>query len=227
MASSAGAAAPTPPKQTAHPLALRPGRLFAGALSAGLFKLRVHGKENVPRTGPVLLAINHRAFLDGPVVYGVCPRPARFLVKAEMFRGPFGTLLRQVGQIPIRRGTPDRGALAMCLRWLQKGEVLGVFPEGTRGAGDFGEVRHGLTWLALRGRAPVVPVACFGIVESSAGRKLPKLRANVDVVFGEPFDVGAFGDRASRRVLAEAGERVRELLVAHHRDAARTAGWAS
>lgn len=225
MAETASAAVQAPLKQTERPLALRPGRLFASAMSAGLFKLTVHGKENIPQSGPVLLAINHRAFLDGPVVYGACPRPTRFLVKAEMFKGPLGLVLRHVGQIPIRRGTPDRGALAMCLRWLQKGEVLGVFPEGTRGAGDFGEVRHGLTWLALRGRAPVVPVACFGIVESTAGRKLPKLRSNVDVVFGEPFDVGAYGDRASRRVLAEAGDRVREMLVNHHQIAARTAGW--
>lgn len=213
-----------PLKQTQHPLAVRPGRTFANALSHGMFRLRVHGRENVPPSGPVLLAINHRNILDGPVVFGACPRPARFLVKAEMFRGPLGAVLRQVGQIPIRRGTPDRGALAVCLSWLRSGQVLGVFPEGTRGAGDFGAVRHGLTWLALRGRAPVVPVVCFGIVEAMAGRKTPKLRAPVDVVFGEPFDVAAYGDRASRRVLAEAGETVRERLVEHHETAAKVAG---
>lgn len=213
-----------PLKQTQHPLAVRPGRMFANALSHSMFRLRVHGRHNVPATGPVLLAINHRNFLDGPVVYGACPRPARFLVKAEMFKGPLGVILRQVGQIPIRRGTPDRGALGLCLSWLRGGNVLGVFPEGTRGAGDFGEVRHGLTWLALRARAPVVPVVCFGIVEAVTGRKTPKLRAPVDVVFGEPFDVSAYGDRASRRVLADAGEVVRERLVEHHDSAAKVAG---
>lgn len=225
MSQAAGGSV-APLKQTEHPMAVRPGRVLAAALSAGMFRLRVHGRENVPRTGPVLLAINHRAFLDGPIVYGACPRPARFLVKAEMFKGPLGVLLRQVGQIPIRRGVPDRAALGTCLKWLRDGEVLGVFPEGTRGAGDFGEVRHGLTWLALRTQAPVVPVVCFGIVESSVDRKMPKLRSPVDVVFGEQFDVTAFGDRASRRVLAEASDVVQERLVEHHATAARLTGWA-
>lgn len=213
-----------PLRQTEHPRAVRPGRLLARVLSTSVYNLRVHGRRHVPATGPVILAINHRNFLDGPVVFGTCPRPARFLVKAEMFKGPLGSILRQAGQIPIRRGTPDRAALMTCLNWLRRGEVLGVFPEGTRGDGDFGNTRHGLTWLALRARAPVVPVVCFGIVESMRGRKAPKLRSKVDVVFGAPFDVTAPGDRASRRVLAEAAEQVRVRLVEHHEAAARLVG---
>ncbi|MQA78965.1 MAG: 1-acyl-sn-glycerol-3-phosphate acyltransferase [Streptosporangiales bacterium] len=213
-----------PLRQTEHPRAIRPGRQFARLLSAATYRVRVHGREHVPASGPVILAINHRNILDGPVVYGACPRPARFLVKAEMFSGALGVVLRQVGQIPIRRGTPDRGALRTCMSWLRRGEVLGVFPEGTRGQGDFGQVRHGLTWLALRAQAPVVPVVCLGIAESLDGRKLPKLRSPVDVVFGEAFEVGAYGDRASRRVLAEAAEDVRVRLVEHHEAAAKLAG---
>jgi 1-acyl-sn-glycerol-3-phosphate acyltransferase len=213
-----------PLRQTEHPRAVGPGRLLAKVLSTGIYNTRVHGRQHVPAGGPVILAINHRNFLDGPVVFGACPRPARFLVKAEMFKGPLGAILRQVGQIPIRRGTPDRAALMTCLNWLRRGEVLGVFPEGTRGAGDFVQVRHGLTWLALRARAPVVPVVCFGIVESMRGRKAPKLRSKVDVVFGEPFDVAADGDRASRRVLTNAAEEVRVRLVEHHDAAAQLVG---
>lgn len=213
-----------PLRQTEHPRAVRPGRLVARVLSASVYDLRVHGRQHVPASGPVILAINHRNILDGPVVYGACPRPARFLVKAEMFKGPLGSALRQFGQIPIRRGTPDRAALLTCLNWLRRGEVLGVFPEGTRGVGDFGNTRDGLTWLALRARAPVVPVACFGIVESMRGRKVPRLRSKVDVVFGAPFEVAAAGDRASRRVLAEAGEQVRARLVDHHGSAAELVG---
>ncbi|HEX6447095.1 MAG TPA: lysophospholipid acyltransferase family protein [Streptosporangiales bacterium] len=216
-----------PLRQTEHPRAVRPGRLVAKALSAGIYNMRVHGRQHVPASGPVVLAINHRNILDGPVVFGACPRPARFLVKAEMFKGPLGAVLRQFGQIPIRRGTPDRAALMTCLNWLRRGEVLGVFPEGTRGAGDFVQVRHGLTWLALRARAPVVPVVCFGIVESMRGRKAPKLRSKVDVVFGAPFHVSADGDRASRRVLANAAEEVRARLVEHHVAAVEVAGLSS
>lgn len=214
-----------PLKQTEHPRAIGPGRVLAKLIAGGLYRLTTHGRENIPASGPVLLAINHRHFLDGPVVFGTCPRPARFLIKAEMFAGPLGALLRQIGQIPVRRGVPDRGALQTCLSWLRQGQVLGIFPEGTRGAGDFAQVRDGLTWLALRSQAPVVPVACFGIVESMRDRTVPKLRSAVDVVFGEPFDVTAHGDRASRRVLAEAGAVVREQLVKHHAMAARLTGW--
>ncbi|MGH3097028.1 MAG: lysophospholipid acyltransferase family protein [Streptosporangiales bacterium] len=214
-----------PLKQTEHPRAVRPGRVLAKLIAGGLYRLTTHGRENVPTSGPVLLAINHRHFLDGPVVFGTCPRPARFLVKAEMFSGPLGSFLRQIGQIPVRRGVPDRGALQTCLSWLRQGQVLGIFPEGTRGAGDFGQVRDGLTWLALRAQAPVVPVVCFGIVESVRDRTAPRLRSAVDVVFGEPFDVTAYGDRSSRRVLAEAATAVRDRLVEHHEKAARLTGW--
>lgn len=216
-----------PLRQTEHPRAIRPGRAISKLLSTGLYRLTVYGRRYIPAEGPVILAINHRNFLDGPVVFGACPRPARFLVKAELFRGPLGVLLRQIGQIPVRRGTPDRGALRTCLGWLRQGQVVGVFPEGTRGAGDFGEVRHGLAWLALRAQAPVVPVVCFGIVESLRDRRLPKFRSKVDVVFGEAFDVTALGDRASRRVVAEAAEAVRKRLVEHHGLAARISGWAA
>ncbi|MBO0828889.1 MAG: 1-acyl-sn-glycerol-3-phosphate acyltransferase [Streptosporangiales bacterium] len=216
-----------PLRQTEHPRAMLPGRLLARLLSRGVYSLRVHGRQHVPATGPVILAINHRNILDGPVVFGACPRRARFLVKAEMFNGPLGSALRQAGQIPIRRGTPDRAALMTCLNWLRRGEVLGVFPEGTRGVGDFGNTRDGLTWLALRGRAPVVPVVCFGIAESMRGRRTPKLRSKVDVVFGAPFDVSADGDRASRRVLALAGEQVRARLVEHYTAAAQVVGSSS
>src|SRR5207248_902222 len=136
-------------------------RLAAGLLRL-IFRLRITGVEHLPRSGPVLLAGNHTGFLDGPVVFILLPRPAMFLVKSELYTGPWARVLAFARQIPIRRGTPDRTALFRPLAVLDGGGVLGVFPEGTRGEGKLETIQHGIGYLALRAGCPIVPVLCRG-----------------------------------------------------------------
>ncbi|MEO7447508.1 MAG: lysophospholipid acyltransferase family protein [Humibacillus sp.] len=82
----------------------------------------------MPGTGPIVLVANHAAFLDGPLVLAMSPRPAHFLVKADAFRGLVGAVLRGVGQIPDDRSVGDRAALGTAVAVLEPGGVVGVFP---------------------------------------------------------------------------------------------------
>lgn len=180
------------------------------------WSVRVHGIEYVPARGPVILAPNHLGFIDGPLLFGVSPRPVHTLAKHEMFKGPFGWVLRGVGQIPVDRDQPDRTVLQAVLGLLADGRVVAVYPEGTRGGGDFSELRPGLAWFALRSGAPVVPVVFLG--SGSRGRTLgalPRLRGRLDVVYGAPIQLTSPGGR-SRAALETASVALREALVAHH-----------
>jgi 1-acyl-sn-glycerol-3-phosphate acyltransferase len=192
------------------------GHRIGLALARGGWRVRTLGAWRVPAHGPVILAANHSNYLDGPLLLGVAPRPVHFLVKQEMFRGPVGAVLDRVGQIPVQRDSADRTAIGRALAVLADAGVLGVFPEGTRGDGDFAEVRGGLTYLALRSGAPVVPVAVFGTGARGKGLgALPSFRSRIDVVFGEPFRAGDGSGRRTRSALREASEQLRERLAGH------------
>ncbi|WP_044387616.1 lysophospholipid acyltransferase family protein [Streptomyces cyaneogriseus] len=192
----------------------------------GLFRPRVLGAWRVPAAGPVIFAVNHSHNLDGPMVMGVAPRPTHFLIKKEAFVGPLDPFLTGIGQVKVDRATTDRTAITRALDVLSAGGVLGIFPEGTRGEGDFASLRAGLAYFALRSGAPIVPVAVLG----SSGRRgrlikgLPPLRTRIDVVFGEPFDAGDGSGRRTRKALDEATERIQKQLTEHLENARRLTG---
>jgi 1-acyl-sn-glycerol-3-phosphate acyltransferase len=164
----------------------------------------------------VLLAGNHSGFLDGPIVMIMLPRPSAFLVKSEIYAGPLRFVLNFARQIPVYRGTPDRTALGSGLGVLRNGGVLGVFPEGTRGSGDLTTIQHGIGYLALNARCPVVPVVCQGTAAAMPkGRVLPRWRAPIEVVFGPAFTVDVAGDPRARTTIAAAAEQIREHLLDH------------
>ncbi|MFD9906232.1 lysophospholipid acyltransferase family protein [Streptomyces sp. NPDC059063] len=192
----------------------------------GLWKPRVLGAWRVPASGPVILAVNHSHNVDGPMVMGVAPRPAHFLIKKEAFIGPLGRFLGAIGQIQVDRSTADRTAITDALGILEQGGVLGIFPEGTRGDGDFASLRAGLAYFAVRSGAPIVPVAVLGSTERRGRliRQLPPLRSRVDVVFGAPFDAGDGSGRRTRKALDEATVRIQERLTAHLENARRLTG---
>jgi 1-acyl-sn-glycerol-3-phosphate acyltransferase len=172
--------------------------------------------ENLPRTGPVLIAGNHSGFLDGPIVMIMLSRPAAFLVKSELYDTGFRRVLTFARQIPIIRGTPDRTNLNRGLEVLRGGGVLGVFPEGTRGTGELASIQHGIGYLALGGRCPIVPVVCTGTAEAlPKGKALPRFRAPIEVVFGSPFTLDVTGDPRARGTIAAAAEQIRGHLVEH------------
>ena len=167
-----------------------------------LFHFRVVGKEEVPITEGVILAANHVSYVD-PLFIGVAfvERQLHFLAKEELFRSPlFGSLIRGLHAFPVRRGQGDRGAIRQCLRLLAEGEMLLMFPEGTRGDGmALLEAEGGIGFLAARSGCPVVPVYVPGTDHVLPRRKrIPRLRP-VTVYFGPPLRLAAETNRRESR----------------------------
>ncbi|MFJ6631691.1 lysophospholipid acyltransferase family protein [Streptomyces sp. NPDC091376] len=191
-----------------------------------LWRPRVLGAWRVPATGPVILAVNHAHNIDGPMLMGTAPRPVHFLIKKEAFIGPLDPFLTGIGQLKVDRTSADRAAVTSALGALEAGGVLGIFPEGTRGGGDFSSIRAGLAYFAVRSGAPIVPVAVLGSSERTGRliRALPPLRSRVDIVFGDPFAAGDGSGLRTRKALDEATVRIQERLTAHLENARRLTG---
>lgn len=170
-----------------------PHRLLALLRPAGRawlrrrYDVRSHGEHHVPRTGPVILASNHVGYLDGPLTAGFAPRVVHALTKKEMFEGHTGWFLRAVGQIPLSRYDVDPAAIKDCLKVLREDGVVGIYPEGTRGDGEFRHVHTGVAYLALATGAPVVPLAVFGTREPGGHTdSIPPRGSRFDFVYGTP-----------------------------------------
>lgn len=165
-----------------------PARWLAGRR----WELALHAQEHVPMEGPVILASNHVGLIDGPLLAILGPRPVHALTKQEMFDGRAGRVLRASGQIRLDRYGADPAAVKACVRVLDAGEVVGIFPEGTRGDGELHRIHRGAAFLALVSGAPVVPVTMFGTRQPGAGNHaLPPKGGRIDVVYGEPWRVAA------------------------------------
>lgn len=196
---------------------LRRRQVVARILGRALGRIDVAGLDRMPDTGPVVVAVNHRDYFDGPLVFGYLPRPVNFLVKIEAFTPRASPYLRSTGQIPVIRDRMDISAVRFSLEVLRHGGVIGLFPEGARGDGLVRTARPGVGYFALRTGAKVVPVACHG-TETLKHRRLRRPLARLTV--GEPIDLGHVpdGQRVKRRDVLEATEQVRlamaELVIA-------------
>ena len=135
-------------------------RWVGRGLARGLWNTEVRGKRNIPKNGAGIVVVNHVGFIDGPVVHGVIPRLNYFLIRADMFKGPLKPLLHGAAQIPVEGD--GRSALAKGLAVLRRGDIVGVFPEGTRGGGTAEQVHGGAAWLAVQSGAPIIPTALLG-----------------------------------------------------------------
>jgi 1-acyl-sn-glycerol-3-phosphate acyltransferase len=195
----------------------KPLRVMGRAVFRLVLDVRVGRRDVVPSSGPVLLAGNHRGILDAPLMVAFVPRPARFIAKSELFTGALARLLGWLGQIPIDRGRPDREALRKAIGVLRDGHVLGMFPEGTRGAGELTTMQHGIAYVALRvPGVTIVPVACLGTERAlPKGSRLPRFRSRVDIVFGEPFTIAVPPNPRARSAVAAAAEEIRVALASH------------
>jgi 1-acyl-sn-glycerol-3-phosphate acyltransferase len=169
---------------------LHGGRPASRWLIRRWYDVREHGTGHVPPQGPVIVAANHTGVVDGPLLAIFGPRPVHALTKEEMFRGPVGPLLRITGQIELDRFRFDTRAVRTCLQVLERGGVVGIFPEGIRGSGDLTRFHNGAAYLALVSGAPVVPLTMFGTRPAGGGRNaLPRRGAVLDLVYGVPIRV--------------------------------------
>lgn len=172
-----------------------------------LLKLEIVGLENVPPEGPLILAMTHTNFLDPALAGGVMPREVVIMSKVENFWHPFlGIIVRLYGAFPVRRGEVDRQAIRHSLEVLAGGEVLVMAPEGTRsGHGRLQKGHDGMTFIALRADAPVLPMAIIGGEHFWAN--LSRLRRTpIKIVIGKVFRFSPGGERVGREIMSKMTE---------------------
>lgn len=194
------------------------GRLTIGTLVRVFARLRVYGRERVPKTGGCVYACNHFHWLDPAALGAASPRTVYFMAKMEAHRVPgLGAGIRFFGTFPVRRGESDREAVRTMRKIVHDGNTLGLFAEGTRQrSGVPGEVQPGAAMVALQEGVPVIPVAVHGSYTWKPGNFQP-----VSIVFGSPMNFGGLpsGGRgyreASTQIQAEI-LRLWEWLVDQH-----------
>jgi 1-acyl-sn-glycerol-3-phosphate acyltransferase len=153
------------------------------------FRTRISGAEHIPAEGPAVVVPNHKSFWDSFFVAISTRRHLRFMAKTELIEGRFGRLLVRLGAFPVRRGESDQDALETAREVLRQGELLALFPEGTRVRDPeaLGTPKRGAARLALEAGAPLIPAAITGSDHLFAG-PFPKPK-RVQVAFAEPIPV--------------------------------------
>jgi 1-acyl-sn-glycerol-3-phosphate acyltransferase len=164
-------------------------RLFRRAMTLLcriLFAYRVHGGERVPSDGPLIVASNHSQYADPVLVCVAVPRRLQWMAKKQLFVFPFRRFFEFIGSFPVDREGGGRAAIRAALAFLAEGWALGIFPEGThRGDGSSREAKSGVVVLAVRGRAPVLPVYVGKLPGPLARLRGEKLH----IFVGEPIDL--------------------------------------
>ena len=180
----------------------------------------VEGKENVPRSGPLIVVANHLNLPDPPLLTASIPRRIIFMAKEELFYSRGGLFVRWFGAFPVRRGELDREAIRQAIKVLEEGLALGMFPEGRRSPNArLIQAEPGTALIALRTRVPILPVGISGtekVRDLGILRQRPRIRVSIGQPFTLPFD-----SRPSKEKLSQATDfimrRIAELLPLGYR----------
>ncbi|MGW5097561.1 lysophospholipid acyltransferase family protein [Streptomyces nodosus] len=189
-----------------------------------VFRPRIEGLARVPAHGPAIIAGNHLSFADHFLMPAILRRRITFLAKAEYFTGPglkgrlTAAFFRNAGQIPVDRSSKDAGRAAIRegLGVLRKGELLGIYPEGTRSPdGRLYRGKVGVAVLALEAGVPVIPCAMIGTFEAQPpGQVLPRVRPVV-IRFGEPLEFSRYaGMEKEKSVLRAVTDEIMYAVLA-------------
>ncbi len=198
------------------------------AVSRVVWRVEVHGRQHVPRSGAFILAPVHRSNLDTLIAGCVVRRRLRFMGKDGLWKYPLaGKLFTSLGGFPVHRGVPDRESMRICEEALRAGEPVVLFPEGTRQSGPIVQpILDGAVFVAARTGVPIVPVGIGGsewaMPKGSKGIRPVKVVA----VVGAPLSPPARTEtgRVPRRAVAEATDRLHAELQDLFDDALRRAG---
>lgn len=174
-------------------------RATIGRIVSGAYRTRVIGIERVP-AGGAILAGNHVSYLDPALLWCKTPRPTHFVAKSELWNTRLGWILERLWAFPVARGSADREMISTATSLLRAGELVGMFPEGTRNkSGDadaMGQAHGGVAYIAQRAGVPIVPVGIANTEKAwPKGQRFPRF-PRVVISFGEPIDPASYeGDR--------------------------------
>ncbi|MDF6041068.1 1-acyl-sn-glycerol-3-phosphate acyltransferase [Streptomyces sp. JH14] len=187
--------------------------VILGPLLRLLFRPRIEGLEHIPEEGAAIVAGNHLSFSDHFLMPAIIRRRITFLAKAEYFTGPglkgklTAAFFRSAGQIPVDRSGKNAGQAAIDegLGVLSKGELLGIYPEGTRSHdGRLYKGKVGVAVMAIKARVPVVPCAMVGTFEiQPPGKVVPRIK-RVTIRFGEPMDFSRYAGMGDQKAAIRA-----------------------
>jgi 1-acyl-sn-glycerol-3-phosphate acyltransferase len=187
--------------------------VFIGPLLRLFFRPRIEGLEHIPEDGAAIVAGNHLSFSDHFLMPAILKRRITFLAKAEYFTGPgvkgrlTAAFFRSIGQIPVDRSGKEAGQAAIRegLGVLGRGELLGIYPEGTRSHdGRLYKGKVGVAVMAIKGQVPVVPCAMVGTFEiQPPGQVVPRIR-RVTIRFGEPLDFSRYAGLENQKAAVRA-----------------------
>ncbi|MFB7500448.1 lysophospholipid acyltransferase family protein [Streptomyces sp. NPDC056161] len=187
--------------------------VLLGPLLRLVFRPRTEGLEHVPASGAAIVAGNHLSFSDHFLMPAILKRRITFLAKAEYFTGPgvkgrlTAFFFRNAGQIPVDRSGKDAGQAAIRegLGVLRKGELLGIYPEGTRSHdGRLYKGKVGVAVMALKAGVPVVPCAMIGTFEAQPpGKVIPNVH-RVVIRFGKPLDFSRYAGMEDEKTVLRA-----------------------
>src|SRR6185436_11572022 len=189
-------------------------------LGAGMFwKFRVFGLENIPKTGGVLLASNHQSFLDPVLIAMVLPREMHFMARRTLFRNPvFRALIVSYNAFAIDRDSADVKGVKSAIARLEAGNILLVFPEGTRTRDGSVGLMKPAGVLADRAAVPIVPVHIQGAFEVWPKERLIPRLGEISLIFGKPMNPDKItGDDIRDAVLGLKGDLVRCRIASSSR----------
>lgn len=154
-------------------------------------RLKIYGRENIPKKEAFIIVSNHMSYYDPPLIWAISyPRIVNFMAKEQFFKIPgVGLLLRSLKAFPIKTEKINKKALSRAMQVIKQGGVVGVFPEGTRIKGNKKpQIFHGASFLALKTTAPVLPVGVIGTDKVvPEGARIPRA-APVSIRFGKPIN---------------------------------------
>jgi 1-acyl-sn-glycerol-3-phosphate acyltransferase len=187
-------------------------RVLCRVLGVAVFRIRVFGRELVPKSGGVLVVSNHQSHLD-PVLVGLAfDRRLNYVARDTLFGfAPFAWLMMSLDAIPIDREGTGLGGLKESLRRLRDGEMLLIFPEGTRTRdGEVGQLKPGFLALARRAKVPLLPVGLDGSYESWPRQNLVPQPAVIQIRFAAPLSPEMMSTMSDEELLSEVDCRIRQ-----------------
>ena len=181
-------------------------RLIKVLLLLGM-RIKVVGRENVPKEGAFILAVNHKSNLDPVIAGAFCPRQLTFMAKEELFKNPlFGGLIKRLGAFPVSRGKGDVGAIKGAFAILKNQKAMLMFPQGHRMKdGQRGTAQTGVVMIAHKMQVPVVPFCISGEY---------KFWGKMKLTLGEPIDFSEYyGEKLDSSKMHELAEGVLDSIL--------------